>query len=138
VVVVKNFDVTGMSCAACRAHVEKSVAGIIAAADRIKENSENAIKELKKMNIRAIMITGDNEATSNAIAARAGISEVIAGVLPSEKEMYVCYLQDSDGVTAEVSLDNGGSAEVPCTESITDEILTKTVEDAGYEVVSIV
>lgn len=69
--------------------VDGKLAGVMAIADRIKENSANAVKELKKMNIRAIMITGDNKSTADAIAEKAGIKEVIAGVLPSDKEKYV-------------------------------------------------
>lgn len=69
--------------------------GIIAVADKIKENSADAIKELKKMNIRAIMITGDNEVTAKAVANQAGISEVIAGVLPADKDMHIRKLQES-------------------------------------------
>ena len=78
--------------------VDGKFAGIIAIADRIKENSANAIKELKKMNIRAIMITGDNKLTADAIAKKAGIHEAIAGVLPSDKERYVRELK-KDGDT---------------------------------------
>ncbi len=68
--------------------------GIIAVADKIKKNSAAAIKELKKMNIRAIMITGDNEVTARAVARQTGIDEVIAGVLPADKDMHVKNLRE--------------------------------------------
>ncbi|MGN1122728.1 MAG: heavy metal translocating P-type ATPase [Eubacterium sp.] len=64
-------------------------AGIIALADTIKPDSAQAIKELKKMGIYVVMLTGDNEKTANAVAAQAGVDEVIAGVMPDEKEKTV-------------------------------------------------
>lgn len=67
--------------------------GIIAVADSIKENSANAIKELQKMNIDVIMITGDNKTTAEAVAKQVGVTQVIAGVMPSDKDMYVKKLQ---------------------------------------------
>ncbi len=63
--------------------------GIIAAADEIKEDSREAIAQLKNMGIRVVMITGDNEKTARAIGAQAGVDEVIAGVLPEGKEAAI-------------------------------------------------
>ncbi len=60
--------------------------GIIAVADTIKDDSAQAIEELKNMGIRVVMMTGDNENTARAIAAKAGINEVYAGVLPGGKK----------------------------------------------------
>ena len=60
--------------------------GIIAVADVIKEDSPRAVKELQNMGIHVVMLTGDNERTAKAIGAQAGVDEVIAGVLPKEKE----------------------------------------------------
>lgn len=60
--------------------------GIIAVADVIKDDSPKAVKELRNMGIRVVMLTGDNERTANAIGKSAGVDEVIAGVLPSGKE----------------------------------------------------
>ena len=59
--------------------------GAVAVADIIKEDAEEAVRQLKNMGIRVIMLTGDNEKTAKAIAAKAGIDEVIAGVLPEGK-----------------------------------------------------
>ena len=59
--------------------------GVIAVADTVKDDSAAAIAELKKMGIRTVMLTGDNERTAAAIAARVGIDEVRAGVLPANK-----------------------------------------------------
>ena len=60
--------------------------GIIAVADVIKPDSPQAVKELRNMGIRVVMLTGDNERTARAIGAQAGVDEVIAGVLPDGKE----------------------------------------------------
>ncbi len=67
--------------------------GIIAIADVIKEESVQAVNELKNMGIRVVMITGDNEKTANAIAKKAQIDEVVAGVLPSGKENEIIRLK---------------------------------------------
>ncbi len=67
--------------------------GIIAAADRIKEDSRDAVSQLKAMGIRVVMLTGDNKRTAGAIGAQAGVDDVIAGVLPDGKENVVRELQ---------------------------------------------
>ena len=67
--------------------------GIIAVADVIKEDSPQAVQELKNMGIRVIMLTGDNERTANAIAQKVGVDEVIAGVLPDGKESVISDLK---------------------------------------------
>lgn len=65
------------------------VLGIIAVADTIKEDSPEAIRQLRNMGIRVVMLTGDNEKTANAIGKLAGVDEVIAGVLPDGKETVI-------------------------------------------------
>lgn len=67
--------------------------GIIAVADTIKEESPEAIRELKNMGIRVIMLTGDNERTAKAIGEKSGVDEVIAGVLPGGKEKAIRELK---------------------------------------------
>ena len=67
--------------------------GIIAVADTIKEDSPQAIKEMQDMGIHVVMLTGDNERTAKAIGAKAGVDEVIAGVLPDGKESVIRKLQ---------------------------------------------
>lgn len=67
--------------------------GCIAVADVIKEESPQAVQELKQMGIQVVMLTGDNEKTARAIAAQAGVDEVIANVLPSGKEQQVRRLK---------------------------------------------
>lgn len=64
-------------------------AGIIAVADTIKPDSIEAIKQLKNMGIRVVMLTGDNERTAKAIGSQAGVDEIIAGVLPDGKEEVI-------------------------------------------------
>lgn len=67
--------------------------GIIAVADTLKEDSPEAIKQLRNMGIRVVMLTGDNEKTANAIGKLAGVDEVIAGVLPDGKESVIRSLK---------------------------------------------
>ncbi len=68
---------------------DRKIIGIIAVADTIKEESPEAIKQLRNMGIKVIMLTGDNEKTANAIGKIAGVDEVIAGVLPEGKEAVI-------------------------------------------------
>ena len=73
----------------------KSIMGIIAVADVVKETSAAAVKELKDMNIDVVMLTGDNKATAKAIGDSCGIDNVVAEVLPQDKEQQVRQLQQS-------------------------------------------
>ena len=72
--------------------------GIIAVADVIKADSPQAIKEMRNMGIRVVMLTGDNERTAKAIGAKAGVDEVIAGVLPGGKESVIRELKQKGKV----------------------------------------
>lgn len=69
------------------------LAGIIAVADTMKEDSRQAVSELRNMGIRVVILTGDNERTARAIGAQAGVDDVIAGVLPDGKESVIRKLQ---------------------------------------------
>ena len=75
-----------------------TLAGIIAVADPLKPDSAQAIKELEKLGIKTVMLTGDNERTAKAIAAQAGIAEVIAGVLPDQKAATISRLKEQGKV----------------------------------------
>ena len=72
--------------------------GIIAVADTIKEDSPEAIAQMRNMGIHVVMLTGDNQRTANAIGAKVGVDEVIAGVLPDGKESVIRKLQRSGKV----------------------------------------
>ena len=74
--------------------VNRKVQGIIAVADTLKEDSEETISELKKMGLKTVMMTGDNERTAKAIAKQVGIDDVLADVLPDEKVRKVRELQE--------------------------------------------
>ena len=75
-----------------------ALCGIIAVADTIKEDSPQAIAEMRNMGIHVVMLTGDNERTAKAIGAKAGVDEVIAGVLPDGKESVIRALQQKGKV----------------------------------------
>ena len=74
------------------------LAGIIAVADVIKEDSPQAVRELQNMGIHVVMLTGDNERTAKAIGQQAGVDEVIAGVLPDGKESVIRSLKQKGKV----------------------------------------
>ena len=67
--------------------------GLIAVADVIKEDSPEAVRQLRNMGIRVVMLTGDNRRTAEAIGAQAGVDQVIAGVLPDGKESVIRSLK---------------------------------------------
>lgn len=75
--------------------------GIIAVADRIKEDSPAAVAELKRMGMRVVLLTGDNARTAAAIGKQIGVDEVISDVLPADKEEHVRRLMEQ-GATAMV------------------------------------
>ncbi len=72
--------------------------GIIAVADVIKKDSPQAVKDMRDMGIKVVMLTGDNERTARAIGKQAGVDEVIAGVLPDGKESVIRSLKENGKV----------------------------------------
>ena len=79
--------------------VDGKLAGIIAVADRIKPTSADAISQLHSMNVKTMMLTGDNRLTAEAIAKEAGVDDVTAEVLPQDKERVVDGLRKNGIVT---------------------------------------
>lgn len=91
--------------------------GMIAVADTVKEDSPEAIRQLRNMGIRVVMLTGDNERTARAIGAQAGVDTVIAGVLPEGKEAAIRELQaeyaGKKGEPAKVAMVGDGINDAP-------------------------
>ena len=77
---------------------EKELAGIIAVSDTLKEDSTEAVAELRGMGLRVVMLTGDNSRTAEAVGRMAGVDEIIAGVLPDGKEKAVSSLKEKGKV----------------------------------------
>jgi Cu+-exporting ATPase len=82
--------------------VDGKLAGVIGAADTLKEYAANAVAELKKMGIEVIMLTGDNETTAKAVAKKLGIEKIFAEVLPQQKEAVIERLRNEGKVVAMV------------------------------------
>ena len=74
---------------------ETQIIGVIAVADVVKPTSREAVRQFKEYGIHVIMLTGDNEVTAQAIKDQVGIDEVIAGVLPTQKEEKISALKNS-------------------------------------------
>ncbi|MDR1583678.1 MAG: heavy metal translocating P-type ATPase [Prevotellaceae bacterium] len=81
---------------------EQDAIAVIAIADKIKETSKTAVKQLQAANIEIYMLTGDNEAAASAMAANLGILNYKSGILPQEKAMFVKQLQSEGKIVAMV------------------------------------
>jgi Cu+-exporting ATPase len=75
------------------AAIDGKLAGLLVVADPIKETAANAIEQLHRLGIRVVMLTGDNRRTAEAVARRLKIDEVIAGVLPDQKQAKIAELK---------------------------------------------
>lgn len=82
--------------------IDEKLTGLLAVSDKEKEGAKEAIRELKRMNILPVMLTGDNEQAARAIAAKVGIERVVAGVLPEKKEEIVRRARDRGEIVAMV------------------------------------
>ncbi|HSM25802.1 MAG TPA: HAD-IC family P-type ATPase, partial [Anaerolineaceae bacterium] len=82
--------------------IDNSIKGILAVADMLKSGSIEAIDALKAMNLKTVMITGDNQQTANAVAEHVKIDHVIAEVLPADKSDQVKQLQKDGSIVAMV------------------------------------
>ena len=83
--------------------IDNNLSGIIALADTVKEGSKEAIAELKSSGMDIVMLTGDNERTARTIASKLGISNVIAQVLPQEKEDVIAKLKPKEKKTTKAA-----------------------------------
>ncbi|HKM75865.1 MAG TPA: heavy metal translocating P-type ATPase [Candidatus Bathyarchaeia archaeon] len=81
---------------------DREVVGVIGLADTLKDDAAETVKELKKMNIEVVMLTGDNKRTANAMAAKLGIDRVVADVLPEQKEKIIKDMQKEGKVVGMV------------------------------------
>ena len=97
---MKNLEEQGKT--AILIAVDGKLSGIIAIEDTLKENSVEAIEELKKIGVEVIMLTGDNKKTADAIATKLGIDKVIAEVLPQQKEQIIQDLKQKGKTVAMV------------------------------------
>jgi Cu+-exporting ATPase len=93
--------------------VDKKVVGVVGIADTIKEDAKRAIKQLHEMNIKTVMMTGDNKITAEVVAKELGIDEVLAEVLPAEKASKVKELQRSGEIKQIVAMVGDGINDAP-------------------------
>ncbi|MGN0351958.1 MAG: heavy metal translocating P-type ATPase [Roseburia sp.] len=114
---------------------EEKMLGMIAVADVIKPTSKEAIRQFKKYGIHVIMLTGDNEVTANAIKDQVGIDEVIAGVLPTEKEAKISQLRKTGH---KVAMIGDGSNDAPALASADVGIAIGAGTDVAIESADIV
>ena len=80
--------------------IDGAIAGLVSVADPVKQSTPDALKALHALGLRIIMATGDNERTAKAVAARLGIDEIRADVLPEDKARIIRELQESGGKVA--------------------------------------
>jgi Cu+-exporting ATPase len=96
------FRLQGEGKTAMLVAVDQQLSGIIAVADTVKENSREAIHSLQALGLEVVMLTGDNQATAQAIAREVGVDRVLAEVLPGDKAAEVKLLQQDGQVVAMV------------------------------------
>lgn len=108
--------------------------GIIAVSDSVKKDSADAVKQLKNMGIRVVMLTGDNELTARAVQAETGVDEIYSGVLPSGKESIIRKLKAS----GKVAMVGDGINDAPALTSADTGIAIGTGTDVAIDAADIV
>ena len=96
----KILDLENLGKTVVLVALDNKLCGIIAIADTVKETTDQAVRELKRMRLNVYMITGDNKRTANTVAEQIGIEHVLAEVLPGDKAREVRKLQESGEVVA--------------------------------------
>ena len=114
--------------------IDQELAGLIGVADPIKESTPEAIAALHEAGLRVVMLTGDSETTARAVAAKLGIDDVIAGVLPDEKAAHVKRLQ-AEGKT--VAMAGDGINDAPALAQAHVGIAMGTGTDVAMESASV-
>ncbi|WP_417613409.1 copper-transporting P-type ATPase [Parasphingorhabdus sp.] len=110
--------------------VDGTIAGLVAVADPVKETTPAALKELHALGLRIIMATGDNERTAKAVAARLGIDEIRADVLPEDKARIIRELQEGG---AKVAMAGDGVNDAPALAQADVGIAMGTGADVAIE-----
>jgi P-type Cu+ transporter len=110
--------------------VDGRLAGLVSVADPVKETTPAALKELHKLGLRIIMVTGDNERTARAVAARVGIDEIRADVLPEDKARIIRELQAGG---AKVAMAGDGVNDAPALAQADVGIAMGTGADVAIE-----
>jgi Cu+-exporting ATPase len=95
-------DLTAAGATVAVVEIDHQVAGVLAIADSEKPGAATAIAALRRLGVEPVMLTGDNEPTARAVAARVGITEIVAGVLPEHKENCVREHQKDGRIVAMV------------------------------------